>query len=233
MNQLINQLALLWDDPHERSLLENTIRALDVQYGLSGKMTKEPGVAEIIAQMTGRLADAVGNLSTLQGKKILDIACGSNTSKFPGLGAYQYAFRRNGPWAARQSIHCPVRAVVLPHARWSWAPIRLAWTWATWKAKPSRTIASTWARPAHWISCQTAPSMPSRTAACSAHPSSPPNFPILRTACRWPGRLAARNEVAQAWRHPHPLRRTRAGRIESNFSAIIGTSARSGSSANP
>ena len=83
LNQLINQLALLWDDPHERSLLDNTIRALDVQYGLSGKIKKEPGVAEIVAQMTGRLANAVGNLSTLRGKKILDIACGSKTSKAP------------------------------------------------------------------------------------------------------------------------------------------------------
>jgi hypothetical protein len=83
LGQLIGKLALLWDDPQERDLLAKTIQALDVRYGLSRKMTKEPGIAEIIAQMFGRLAAAYGNLSTLQGQRILDIACGSNTSKFP------------------------------------------------------------------------------------------------------------------------------------------------------
>ncbi len=83
LDQLIDKLALLWDDPQERSLLAKTLRSLDVQYGLSGKIAKEPGVAEIIAQMVGRLAHAIGKLSDLRGKKILDIACGSKTSKMP------------------------------------------------------------------------------------------------------------------------------------------------------
>jgi hypothetical protein len=83
LDVLIGKLSLLWDAPQERSLLAKTIRALDVRYGLSDKITKEPGVEEIIAQMAGRLADSVGNLSNLRGMKILDIACGSNTSKFP------------------------------------------------------------------------------------------------------------------------------------------------------
>ena len=46
-------------------------------------MAKERGVEEIIQQMFGRLASSFGNLSKLQNKKILDIACGSNTSKAP------------------------------------------------------------------------------------------------------------------------------------------------------
>ncbi len=83
LDRLIGKLVSLWDDPQERSLLTKTIRALNVQYGLSGKITKEHGVEEIIAQMVGRLVNTVGKLSNLRGKKILDIACGSNTSKAP------------------------------------------------------------------------------------------------------------------------------------------------------
>lgn len=83
LDRLIGRLVSLWDDPQERSLLTKTIRALDVQYGLSGKIAKEHGVEEIIAQMVGRLVNTVGKLSDLRGKKILDIACGSNTSKAP------------------------------------------------------------------------------------------------------------------------------------------------------
>jgi hypothetical protein len=83
LEPLIGKLMLLWDDPQERDELAKALRALDARYGLSRKMTKEPGVAEIIAQMVGRLAAAYRKLSDLRGKKILDIACGSNTSKFP------------------------------------------------------------------------------------------------------------------------------------------------------
>ena len=38
---------------------------------------------EIIKQMFGRLANSFEKLSNIQNKKILDIACGSNTSKAP------------------------------------------------------------------------------------------------------------------------------------------------------
>jgi hypothetical protein len=83
LDQLIGKLVLLWDDPQEREVLAQALRALDVRYELTRKMAKEPGVAEILAQMLGRLAAAYGKLSDLRGRKILDIACGSNTSKFP------------------------------------------------------------------------------------------------------------------------------------------------------
>ena len=84
LDQLINKLVLLWDDPQERDQLAQALRRLDVRYELTRKMAREPGVAEILAQMLGRLAAAYGKLSALRGRKILDIACGSNTSKFPG-----------------------------------------------------------------------------------------------------------------------------------------------------
>jgi hypothetical protein len=58
LDPLIGKLMLLWDDPQERDKLAKSLRALDVRYGLSRKITREPGVAEIISQMVGRLAAA-------------------------------------------------------------------------------------------------------------------------------------------------------------------------------
>jgi hypothetical protein len=82
-DHLIVKLNRLWKDEQDQFLLANTIRALDIRYDLNRKMTKESGVEEIIKQMFGRLANSFVRLSTIQNKKILDIACGSNTSKAP------------------------------------------------------------------------------------------------------------------------------------------------------
>ncbi len=60
-----------------------TITALDIRYDLSKKMANEPGVEEIVKQLLGRLESTFGNLSAVKGKRILDIACGSSTSKAP------------------------------------------------------------------------------------------------------------------------------------------------------
>jgi hypothetical protein len=82
-DRLIAKLNRLWKDEQDHFLLANMIRALDTQYDLSRKIANEPGVGEIITQMVGRLANSFGRLSHIQGKRILDIACGSNTSKAP------------------------------------------------------------------------------------------------------------------------------------------------------
>jgi hypothetical protein len=47
-------------------------------------MASEPGVADILRQMAGRLANSYRKLPDISNKKVLDIACGSNTSKLPG-----------------------------------------------------------------------------------------------------------------------------------------------------
>lgn len=83
LDRLIAKLNRLWKDEQDHILLEKMIRVLDTQYNLNGKMAKEPGVEEIITQMVGRLANSFGKLSYIQGKMILDIACGSNSSKAP------------------------------------------------------------------------------------------------------------------------------------------------------
>ena len=84
MDRLIADLACIWKDPQDYLLIAKTIQALDTRYDLSRKLAKEPGVAEIIQQMAGRLANAYANLADIKGKRILDIACGSNTSRMPG-----------------------------------------------------------------------------------------------------------------------------------------------------
>lgn len=81
--RLVTKLNRLWKDERDRILNANTIEALNTRYDLNGKMTKEPGVEEIITQMFGRLANSFERLSNIRDKKILDIACGSNTSKAP------------------------------------------------------------------------------------------------------------------------------------------------------
>ena len=83
LEQLIANLSRSWKDPRDQILLAGMIRALDTRYSLSRKMASERGVEGILAQMLGRLANSFGRLSVVQGKRILDIACGSNTSKAP------------------------------------------------------------------------------------------------------------------------------------------------------
>jgi hypothetical protein len=93
--QLISKLNRLWKDEGDHVTIANTIQALDTRYNLIGKIRKEPGVEEIIQQMLGRLADSFERLSAVQDKKILDIACGSSTSKAPTQLFIDTPFGRN------------------------------------------------------------------------------------------------------------------------------------------
>jgi hypothetical protein len=82
---LIAKLHRFWKDDQDQFLLAKTIRALITRYDLFKKIANEPGVEEIIIQMFGRLANSFGKLSNIKSRRILDIACGSNTSKAPAL----------------------------------------------------------------------------------------------------------------------------------------------------
>ena len=84
-DQLIADLGRLWSDQQDRNLIVKTIQVLDTRDGLGQKIANEPGVEEIIMQMAGRLASSYPSLSNLQNKRILDIACGSSTSKAPSF----------------------------------------------------------------------------------------------------------------------------------------------------
>jgi len=64
-------------------LITQVMKALDVKYRLAEKMAQEPGLKDIIQQFIGRIEHAFGSLAHVKGRRILDIACGSNTSKAP------------------------------------------------------------------------------------------------------------------------------------------------------
>ena len=80
---LIADLRRLWGSQQDQLVIEKTIQALEARYNPKMKMGKEAGLEDIIKQMVGRLANSYPRLSDLQNKRILDIACGSNTSKLP------------------------------------------------------------------------------------------------------------------------------------------------------
>jgi len=82
-DRFITKLNHLWKDERDHALIADTIDELNTHYNLTEKMSKEPGVQEIIAQIFGRLANSFERVSNIRDKKILDIACGSNTSKAP------------------------------------------------------------------------------------------------------------------------------------------------------
>ena len=85
LNELISSLKRLTNDPGEQDLVSYVITALDDKYDLAEKKAREPGLAEILQQLIGRVWLAYGSFKMLKGKRILDIACGSSTSKAPSF----------------------------------------------------------------------------------------------------------------------------------------------------
>ena len=71
------------DHRQDAQLRASVFKALDEKYRLAEKMTKEPGIRDILQQFVGRIEHAFGSLAQVKGKRILDIACGSNSSKAP------------------------------------------------------------------------------------------------------------------------------------------------------
>ncbi len=83
LDRLGSQLGRLWADPQDRILIKKAIAVLDSHYGLGPKIAAEPGVEAIVTQMAGRLANVYSSLAEAGRRRILDIACGSNTSMAP------------------------------------------------------------------------------------------------------------------------------------------------------
>jgi hypothetical protein len=74
--------------------ISSVVQTLDERYDLANKVAKEPGTLEIILQLFERLIYTYGDLSSISGKRILDIACGSNTSKAPTTIHIRTPFRK-------------------------------------------------------------------------------------------------------------------------------------------
>src|SRR6185503_19365108 len=82
----------------ERALRDRTMDQLNDRYELRRKIAREPGLAAILEEFIGRLERAFGSLEGVRGKRILDIASGSNSSRSPDTGPRTALF---APWFAR------------------------------------------------------------------------------------------------------------------------------------
>src|SRR5439155_17447951 len=60
-----------------------------------GKRRREGEMAAILSEFVGRLRAAFGSLAAVRGKRILDLASGSNSSRHPRTGRRTALF---GPW---------------------------------------------------------------------------------------------------------------------------------------
>ena len=83
LDELITLLNDLAKSREEQDVFAATLKALDDQYELARKISREPGLKDIILQLTGRIYQAYEALILVKEKRILDIACGSNSSKAP------------------------------------------------------------------------------------------------------------------------------------------------------
>ena len=81
-----------------RALRDRVTDQLNDGYELRRKVTREPGLAAILEEFIGRLERSFGSLEGVRGKRILDIASGSNSSRSPDTGKRTALFE---PWFAR------------------------------------------------------------------------------------------------------------------------------------
>lgn len=91
-------LAALGRTGEERELLERALGGLDVRHGLARKIAGEPDLAGIIEEFVTRLQEAFGSLSAVRSRRILDLACGSNSSRSPVTERRTSLFE---PWMCR------------------------------------------------------------------------------------------------------------------------------------
>jgi hypothetical protein len=85
LEELIRLMRAMAQAPEDQERIAATLQALDDKYALSAKMAREPGLNQIIQQLVGRIYKAYSAFTALKGQRILDIACGSNTSKAPSF----------------------------------------------------------------------------------------------------------------------------------------------------
>jgi hypothetical protein len=84
--------------PTERAALVRAVSSLDERDDLGLKVAREPELVEILEEFIGRLQRAFGSLEHVQGKRVLDIASGSSSSRSPATGKRTALFE---PWFAR------------------------------------------------------------------------------------------------------------------------------------
>jgi hypothetical protein len=85
----------------DRELPARVEAALDEKYGLGRKRVAEHGIDRVLTEFVDRLIGAFGSLDGVRGKRILDIACGSNSSRSPDSGQRTAMFE---PWFCRMLV---------------------------------------------------------------------------------------------------------------------------------
>jgi hypothetical protein len=94
----IGRLTALGRTPSDRALLASALAELDARHGLTARIAAEPHVEAIMREFVIRLMVAFGRLSAVGGLTVLDIACGSNSSRSPVTGLMTAEFE---PWMCR------------------------------------------------------------------------------------------------------------------------------------
>lgn len=94
----------------ERALLARAIEQLDERHDISRKIAREPELVAILEEFIERVQHAFGTLTRVRGKRILDIASGSNSSRSPTTGWRTALFE---PWFARLLLELGAEPVAL------------------------------------------------------------------------------------------------------------------------
>jgi SAM-dependent methyltransferase len=95
-------LGRLAESAEDRLRIARSLESLDERFGLARKISDEPETLLIVRELFERVIGAFPRLSLLEGKRILDIACGSRTSRAPFGTA-----RRDDPSAGYTALFEP------------------------------------------------------------------------------------------------------------------------------
>jgi hypothetical protein len=106
----VDRLASSARTPAERRLLSRAIQDLDERHELGRKTAGEQELVSILEEFIGRLQRAFGSLERVRGKRVLDIASGSNSSRSPSTGKRTALFE---PWFARLLLELGAEPVAL------------------------------------------------------------------------------------------------------------------------
>lgn len=102
------RLVTLGRTPPDREVLGRAIGELDRRYALASKVAVAPELEAIVAEFVARLADAFGALAAVRDRTVLDIACGSNSSRSPVTSRRTAEFE---PWMCRLLLELGARPV--------------------------------------------------------------------------------------------------------------------------
>jgi len=107
---LLDRLASLARTRTARALLARALEQLDERHELGRKIAREPELTSILEEFIDRLMRAYGSLMRVKGKRILDIASGSKSSRSPTTGKRTAMFE---PWFARLLLEIGAEPVAL------------------------------------------------------------------------------------------------------------------------